>query len=79
MALAHSFSGKPKSEWEGEQHRPGEREQLSHQLFFDLSYEELIDKTTFSNEIDTWFAPILRSFDITDSAGELHSIDEVSP
>ena len=79
VALAHSFSGKPKSEWEGEQHRPGEREQLSHQLFFDLSYEELIDKTTFSNEIDTWFAPVLRSFDITDSAGELHSIDEVSP
>jgi exodeoxyribonuclease V gamma subunit len=79
VALAHCCSGKPKSEWEGEQHRPGEREQLSHQLFFDLSYEELVDKTTFSHEINTWFAPIVRSFDITDSAGELHSIDEVSP
>ena len=78
VALAHCCGGTPRSEWEGEQHRPGERQLPSHQLFFDLGYEDLVDMTTFLSEIDTWFAPIVRSFDIIDSSGELHSIDEVS-
>lgn len=78
VALAHCCGGTPRSEWEGEQHRPGEREQPSHQLFFDLGYEDLVDQTTFLTEIDNWFAPIVRAFDITDSSGELHSVNEVS-
>lgn len=78
VALAHCCGGKPRSEWEGERHRPGERELPAHQLFFDLGYNDLVDTSSFLREIDTWFAPIVRSFDITDSSGVLRSMDEVS-
>ncbi len=78
VALAHCCGGTPRSEWEGERHRPGERELPAHELFFDIGYEDLVSKTSFLSEIDNWFAPVVRSFDITDSSGVLHSMDEVS-
>ena len=43
-----------------------------------LGYEDLVSKTSLLSEIDNWFAPLVRSFDISDSSGVLHSMDEVS-
>jgi exonuclease V gamma subunit len=77
VALAQCCGGNPKAEWEGNAARPGEREQTFHRLFFDFSYEDLLDQTTTLRDVDKWFASLLRSVEIDDSAGKLRSTDEV--
>ncbi|MEG3600093.1 MAG: hypothetical protein VX352_06170, partial [Actinomycetota bacterium] len=78
VALAQCCGGDPKGEWEGNQARPGEREQIFNRLFFDFGYEELLDETTTLHDVDKWFASLLRSVEITDTAGKLQSMNEVA-
>ena len=78
IALAQSCGGDPKGEWEGNQARPGEREQTFNHLFFDFGYDELLDQTTTLRDVDEWFAPVLRSVEINDSTGKLQSMNEVA-
>jgi hypothetical protein len=78
VALAQCCGGNPKGEWEGNQVRPGERGQTFNRLFFDFDYEELLDQTTTLRDVDKWFASLLRSVEINDSAGKLQSTNEVA-
>ena len=78
VALARCCGGDPKAEWEGNQVRPGEREQTFNRLLFDFGYEELLDQTTILRDVDKWFASLLRSVEINDSTGKLQSMNEVA-
>ena len=78
VALAQCCGGDPKAEWEGNQVRPGEREQTFNRLLFDFGYEELLDQTTILRDVDKWFASLLRSVEINDSTGKLQSMNEVA-
>ncbi len=43
-----------------------------------VDHEELLDETTTLRDVDRWFASLLRSVEINDSAGKLQSMNEVA-
>ena len=66
-----------KAEWEGNQVRPGEREQIFNRLLFDFGHEELLDQTTILRDVDKCRL-VSRSVEINDSTGKLQSMNEVA-